>query len=155
MRCCLFSIGVLTVSIAAAGCVERTLQIDSEPQGALVYLNGQEAGRTPMRKSFIWYGTYDVVLRKEGYETLTTKEKVWAPLWQAPPFDLVADLVPAPLVDKHRVSYVLEPVTEESVDPNELAARGLRMREQLRGSRERETRAQQEAVLSGEEAAGE
>ena len=32
------------------GCgVQRTLQIESDPPGALVYLNGDEVGRTPMR----------------------------------------------------------------------------------------------------------
>ena len=63
-------LGLLLLFVAAVtGCnrVERNLQVTSNPPGALVYLNGQEAGRTPMNKSFVWYGTYDVQVRKEGY----------------------------------------------------------------------------------------
>src|SRR5688500_8387276 len=85
----LFFIMLLTLPLfAAPGCVQRTLQVESDPPGALVYLNGEEAGRTPMRKNFVWYGTYDVQLRKEGYHTLSRETKVWAPWWQWPPIDL-------------------------------------------------------------------
>ena len=57
-------------ALLGAGCgVERTLQVNSDPPGALVSLNGEEVGRTPMRKMFLWYGTYDLELRKDGYLT--------------------------------------------------------------------------------------
>lgn len=120
-----------------AGCnrVERTLQVDSDPPGALVYLNGQETGRTPMRKNFIWYGTYDVQVRKEGYQTISRRERVWAPIWQVPPFDLIAELVPFPLVDKHRVRYKLRPMSEEGAEPDQLIARAERMQRRLESSR--------------------
>src|SRR3954463_11491299 len=111
---------------AIVGCsrVDRSLQVTSNPPGALVYLNGEEAGRTPMNKSFVWYGTYDVQLRKEGYKTLSTKEQVWAPWWQIPPIDFVADLLPFPLHDQHKKSYTLTPATEEPEDTTDLLARG-------------------------------
>ena len=116
------------------GCVERTLQVTSEPSGALVYLNGDEVGRTPMRKTFTWYGTYDVELRKEGYETKVTQAKVWAPWWQIPPIDLFAELVPVPLQDNHAVGYTLDPVKPEQVDPQNVIDRAVQMRGRLRSS---------------------
>jgi hypothetical protein len=153
-RPALATIFLLMVGTSAGGfgCsrVERSLQVTSDPPGALVYLNGQEAGRTPMNRSFIWYGTYDVQLRKEGYKTLTTKEKVWAPWWQVPPIDLVADLLPFPLRDQHKKSYTLTPFTDAPEETGELLARGERLRGQLQGSREKETREKQEAALRGE-----
>jgi hypothetical protein len=48
---------------------QRTVDITSDPL-VLVYLNGEEIGRTPLRYDFIWYSDYDVVLRKDDYETL-------------------------------------------------------------------------------------
>ena len=117
------------------GCVERTLQVTSEPSGALVYLNGDEVGRTPMRKTFIYYGTYDVQLRKEGYETKTAQAKVWAPWWQIPPIDLFAELLPVPLQDNHAVSYTLDPVTPEQEDPQSVIDRAVQLRGRLRSSR--------------------
>jgi hypothetical protein len=121
----------LGTAAGAGGCVERELVIDSNPQGALVYLNGQEIGRTPLRKEFTWYGTYDVVVRKEGFETLKTQTPIIAPAWQWVPVDLAAELVPVPLKDTHRVSYTLKPVTEQQVDPDRLVQRGTNFRQRL------------------------
>ena len=132
---CLFpATGALAAALVAGGCVERTLQIRSEPPGALVYLNGEEAGRTPMRKTFIWYGTYDVQLRKEGYVTESAETKVWAPWWQVPPIDLVAEVLPVPLRDRHVVTYRLKQQTERQTDPALLLERAAGMRGRLRSS---------------------
>jgi hypothetical protein len=116
----------------AGGCVHRTLQVDSDPPGALVYLNGEEAGRTPMRKEFLWYGTYDVELRKEGYETLTRQEKVWAPWWQWPPFDLFAEAFP--VEDRHTAKYTMKPLTAQTTDPQQVLGRAVHMRDRLKSS---------------------
>jgi hypothetical protein len=119
-------------ALASGGCAHRTLQIDSDPQGALVYLNGEEVGRTPMRKEFLWYGTYDVQLRKEGYETLSRKEKVWAPWWQWPPIDLFAEALP--LEDNHVARYTMKPMTAQTTDPQQVLGRAVRMRSRLKSS---------------------
>ena len=118
--------------LLAGGCVHRTLQVDSSPPGALVYLNGEEVGRTPMRKEFLWYGTYDVQLRKEGYETLTAEEKVWAPWWQWPPIDLFAEALP--LEDNHVAHYTMKPVTAQITDPQQVLGRAVQMRRKLKSS---------------------
>ncbi len=49
-----------------AGCVERLITVHSSPAGALVYLNDEEIGRTPVSVPFKYYGTYDVRLEHEG-----------------------------------------------------------------------------------------
>ena len=124
---------VVLSAIAGGGCVQRTLQVESDPPGALVYLNGEEAGRTPMRKNFVWYGTYDVELRKDGYQTLNKPTQVWAPWWQVPPIDLFAELLP--LEDKHYARYSLRPQTEVQTAPEEILARAAKTRTRLRSSR--------------------
>ena len=128
-------VGATSVLATTGGCVERTLQIRSEPPGALVSLNGDEVGRTPMRKTFTWYGTYDVEVRKEGYVTKVAETKVWAPWWQIPPIDLVAEILPLPLQDNHVVSYRLEPVGEQQTDPQGVIDRAVRLRNRLQSSR--------------------
>ncbi len=124
----------LLALLGCAGCVERTLTVTSNPPGALVYLNDQEVGRTPLTRNFLWYGTYDLQIRKDGYKTIDARPRVWAPLWQIVPIDLVAELFPLPLVDRHRLSYTMKPVSEASFDPHALAARGIRERKKLRSS---------------------
>lgn len=117
--------------LVGGGCVERELAIDTEPQAALVYLNGQEVGRTPMRQSFLWYGTYDVEIRREGYNTVKTDAPVIAPWWQWVPFDFVAEILPFHLKDTHKLHYALTPASDEAVDPDALAQRGEQMRHEL------------------------
>jgi PEGA domain-containing protein len=128
----LFAVVVLVALTAGlGGCVERELQVNSDPQGALVYLNDQEVGRTPLRQDFTWYGTYDVAVRKDGYQTLKTESPVIAPWWQWIPFDFVADILPFRLKDSHALHYTLKPTPETAEDPDRLVQRGQAMRDQL------------------------
>jgi len=119
----------------ATGCVERRMTVTTEPAGALVYMNGQEIGRTPVTHDFLWYGTYDVQVRKAGYETLSTETPVIAPWWQWPPFDLFAELIPMRLTDHRKIHYTLDPTTSEQDDPQAILSRAEAMRGQLRGPR--------------------
>ena len=75
-----------------SGCVERTISINSEPAGALVYLNDVEIGRTPTTVPFTFYGTYSVRLEKEGYTTLNTSSEAKAPWWDNVGPDLFAEM---------------------------------------------------------------
>lgn len=97
-------------------CVERTLTINTEPQGATVVLNDQEVGKSPVRVPFTWYGDYDIIVRKEGHKTLLTHRRVDAPWYQWPVFDLFAEcLVPFTIRDERTLdTLVLEP----AVQPN-------------------------------------
>lgn len=112
------------------------MTITSEPEGALVYLNDQEVGRTPVTRDFVWYGNYDVQLRKDGYEPLRTETMVMAPWWQWPPFDLVADLLPLPLSDRRTLHYSMQETTSEHESPEQILSRAQELREQLRYGRE-------------------
>ena len=98
------------LAVGVGGCVEQTMKVDSDPPGALVYLNQQEIGRTPLTRDFKWYGDYDVILRLEGYETLKTHEKVIAPAWNWVPLDMLAELWPFPIRDQRSFSYKLSPL---------------------------------------------
>lgn len=111
------------------------MTIDSKPQGALVYLNGQEVGRTPLTRDFTWYGNYDVILRREGYETLKLHQRVNAPVWQWIPLDLAAELMPMRLQDKQHFSYALVPASTQPVDPAEIITRARQVEGELQSGR--------------------
>src|SRR5580704_3461621 len=90
---------LIACAAAGPGCVERTMTFTTNPPGSLLYLNGEEVGRTPLTRDFKWYGTYDVAIRKEGYQTLKTTQKVDYPIYQIIPLDLVAEVLPFRFVD--------------------------------------------------------
>jgi hypothetical protein len=119
----------------ASGCVQRTMRVESDPPGALVYMNSQEIGRTPLQRDFTWYGNYDVEVRRDGYQTLKTNTWVVAPWWQWPPFDLFAELWPGRLRDVRKIQYTLEPIPPEPAPVAEILSRAEKMRGQLEGSR--------------------
>ena len=118
-------------SALGAGCVERSMDVTSNPPGALVTANDQEVGRTPFTRQFIWYGTYEVQVRKEGYQTLKTGTPVIAPWWQWMPFDFIAEILPLRLEDHHEISYTLKPFSDEHFDPEAMARRAQGLRERL------------------------
>ena len=98
------------VMILLAGCVERKLTINTEPQGARVILNDQEIGASPVTVPFNWYGDYWVRINKEGYETLNTHRDLKAPLHDHLPFDFVAQILyPGHIVDAYEWTFALAP----------------------------------------------
>ena len=115
--------------VALGGCVERTMKIDSDPQGARVFVNDEEVGVTPAKFSFLWYGDYDLILRKDGYETLKTHYRIDAPWYQYPPIDLVAEcLIPTTIKDEHVLpTYRLKPASVPPV--REAVERAVQLRE--------------------------
>jgi PEGA domain-containing protein len=113
------------------GCVEQILTVNTNPKGALVELNGQELGRTPVTKHFTWYGTYEVILRADGYQTQKTTASVIAPWYQWVPFDIVFQLLPIPLKDHHVVKYDLIPTPPSSEPTPGILNRATQLKSQL------------------------
>lgn len=104
------------------GCVERRIEITSEPSGAMVWLNDQQVGRTPTEASFLYHGVYDVRLELPGYETLQTTGDADAPFYENAPIDLAAEALPMRIKNIQRWHYVLQPSLESTLDKAELEA---------------------------------
>ena len=96
-----------------SGCVERRYVVESDPPGALVLVNGQPIGTTPVDGYFQWYGKYDFTLIKDGYETKTFNEKLVAPWFQYPPIDFVSEnIYPGKIEDVRRLRFCLTPIVQ-------------------------------------------
>jgi len=99
----------LVAAVIIGGCVERKLTIKTEPQAALVVLNDEEIGTSPVTVSFEWYGDYNVRISKEGFETLKTHRKLKAPWYDKFPFDFFTMLNPERTVDEYEWTFELSP----------------------------------------------
>lgn len=95
----------------STGCVSRRLTVRSNPPGALVELDGERIGYTPVSVDFTYYATREMRLSKAGFETLTVLQPLKPPWYQVPPLDFVSDnLLPLKQVtDRHEVTYTLAP----------------------------------------------
>lgn len=121
---------VLILGFFAGGCVERRLTINTRPQGALVVLNDEEIGTSPVTVSFQWYGDYNVTIRKEGFETLKTHRKLKAPWYDAFPFDFFAQIVnPKRIVDSYEWTFQLAP--QKQISRQELIRQAEELKKQL------------------------
>lgn len=87
-------LALLAITPVLGGCLERTVTITSEPAGALVILNDEEIGRTPVETGFRYFGVYDVRLQREGFEPIVTEKEAVAPIWEYPGLDLLAIAAP-------------------------------------------------------------
>ena len=117
----------LVVALSTMGCVQRRMMIRSHPAGALVYLNGQEVGRTPVSTDFTYYGDFEVKLIKDGYETETIIQPVPTPWYQWPGIDFVAEnVVPQKIHDQRVLSYNLRPKVKQTPEQIRAAAEQLR-----------------------------
>ena len=108
----MLKMSVVAVVVAAilSGCVERKLTIVTEPSEAVVWLNDEEIGTTPVTVNFNWYGDYRVQITKPGYETLNTHQLLKRPLHDRPPFDFFAEVLwPGRIVDKYEWKFDLTP----------------------------------------------
>jgi hypothetical protein len=126
---------LLAIAAGLVACeTQRTITVTSEPAGALVFLNDEEVGRTPVTVPFTFYGTYSVRLELSGYDALWTKKKAAAPFWELPGPDLVALLVPDKRVDLHW-HYDLKPIPSvdgvSAIDEGALLDRAQQMRGML------------------------
>jgi hypothetical protein len=96
--------------LLSGGCVQRRMTIRTNPPGAQVYIDNQEIGRTPVSTDFVYYGRRDIRLVKDGYETLTVKQPIWAPWYEWPGLAFVAENVwPGEIRDERRFDYQMQP----------------------------------------------
>jgi hypothetical protein len=111
------AIGLVALSLFT-GCVERRFVIESDPPGALVLLNGQPLGATPVDGHFLYYGKYQFTLIKDGYETLQVEECFRPPWYEYFPLDFVSEtLYPGNIEDVRRPKvYQLSPRLQPRTD---------------------------------------
>jgi len=121
---------LILTTVMATGCVERELTINTQPQGAVVTLNDEEIGTSPVTVSFNWYGDYCVRISKEGYETLNTHRELAGPWYDSFPFDFFAQIASAKrTVDKYEWTFTLE--EKKQITQQELVEKAQQLRNQL------------------------
>jgi len=89
--------------------VRRSLTIRTDPPGALIYVNDQLKGESPVTYDFQWYGWHRVMVRKEGFERVEDRQLLRSPAYLWIPFDLAMELLPFPIRDERTWHYTLSP----------------------------------------------
>lgn len=105
------------------------MTIRSNPPGATVYVDQQQIGTTPVSHEFIYYGTRDIRLVADGYETLHILQPIKAPWYQWPgPLEFISEnLVPWEVRDEQLFSYVM--TAQQNPPREELLSRAEQTRQ--------------------------
>jgi hypothetical protein len=123
---------VAAAALMSAGCMQRRVEISSTPAGALVTVNDVELGLTPLSADFTYYGVYDVLLTKPGYEPLRVKARARAPIYEYPPLDLAANAMPWGVESVVTWDFELTPTPESTGDMRAMEAGVLERARALR-----------------------
>lgn len=96
--------------LAVSGCVRRRLTVRTSPPGAVVSVDNQTIGTTPAASSFVYYGTREVRIEKDGYRTETLRRRLNPPWYQVPPLDFITEtLWPWEIRDERVIDVELVP----------------------------------------------
>lgn len=99
------------------GCVERRFRVETSPPGAYVTVNNKPYGPAPVDVPFLYYGHYDILIQKEGFQTQRIREHVRAPWYAYPPFDLIVEnFIPLEVQDFRVFTYEMTPAVVPSAD---------------------------------------
>jgi len=139
------------LSLLAAGCVERTLMLRSDPPGAMVVVNGRDAGIAPVKVRFETYGVFEVVMSCPRRHRLREEVPVKPPWYEQMPLDFFAEIVwPFTIHDDHEATLTLKPLEEGSeagIDQRE-----QKLREQVERGEEAAPKTAPEGLPAGRQA---
>lgn len=120
--------------VVHSGCMQRRILVRSNPEGALVTIDQVPVGHSPVAVPFTYYGTREIRVEKDGYQTQKIKHRFAPPWYQIPPLDFISDnFWPREIHDDRIVDFSLSPM--ELVNENRLLDRA----DQLRGNASRGT----------------
>ena len=108
LRKVLLPLIMAVMALGLTGAVRKVATITSEPCGAKVWINNVYRGKTPVEIPYNWNWYYDIRIEKEGYETMCTRERFYAPVKHWIPFDFVAEVLPVNSDEPQWRNYTLE-----------------------------------------------
>ena len=128
---------IVTIIFVSAGCVTRTITVKTNPSNALVYIDNELAGESPVTIPFTYYGTRKIMIEKRDedgrltHERATAFEKIKAPVYEVFPLDFFSELLwPREIKDEHILNYDL--VKLESLSRKEQQEKVIKNAEELR-----------------------
>ncbi len=101
---------LLTLALVACGCrAHRTIEVVTDPPGALVVIDQSVVGTTPVEVEFWHYGVRRVTVSKPGFRTQSHQVSIVSPWYARFPIDIVSEVfIPVGWTDHHTIALTLE-----------------------------------------------
>ncbi len=119
---------VFLMLLSQLGCLRRRLTVRTNPSGAMVYVDRQPLGKTPVSHSFSYYGTRHFEIVKDGYRTEEFLRTFRPPWYEIPPLDFFTEtLWPFEKRDERIVDVQMVPDKPVPTEALVTSAEGLRL----------------------------
>lgn len=103
-----------TMFLLSSGCVRRRMTVRTNPPGATVSVDNQLIGTSPAATSFVYYGTREFRIERDGYRTETIRRKIKPPWYQLPVLEFFSEtLWPGEIRDERIIDIEMVPATVE------------------------------------------
>ncbi|TWU38763.1 PEGA domain protein [Novipirellula aureliae] len=103
---------ILVTMVTSSGCVRRRMTVRTSPSGATISVDNQVIGTSPAATSFVYYGTREIRVEKDGYRTETIRRRLNPPWYEYPGLDFISEtLWPGELRDERIIDIQLIPKT--------------------------------------------
>ena len=113
--------------LLSIGCLRRRMTVRTSPPGAMVYVDRQYIGLSPVSTNYTYYGTREIETVRDGYRTDKFLRKFNPPWYEIPPLDFVTEtLWPYEVRDERIIDVQMSP--ELSVPNDALIASGEQLR---------------------------
>lgn len=101
--------------LLSSGCVRRRMTVRTNPPGATVSVDNQLIGTSPAATSFVYYGTRELRIEKDGFRTETIRRKIKPPWYQLPVIEFFSEtLWPGEIRDERIIDVELVP---QAIEP--------------------------------------
>lgn len=122
---------VLLVLACSPGCVRRRMTVRTNPPGATISVDNQVIGSSPAAANFVYYGTREFRIEKDGFRTETIRRRFDPPWYEFPGVDFIAEtLWPGEIRDERIIDVELVP--KEMQPTEQVLERADSLRQQSR-----------------------
>ncbi len=109
---CVALIAISGLLLLLSGCVQRRMIVRTQPEGAFLTIDDKPIGHTPVSVPFTHYGTRELSIEKDGYESIKVDQPVKAPWYLLPPISFFTEnFSPKEIRDQHVFDFQLQPKT--------------------------------------------
>lgn len=99
------------------GCVRRRMMVRTNPPGATVSVDNQVIGTSPAATPFVYYGTREFRIERDGYRTETIRRQFHPPWYEFPGLDFISEtLWPGEIRDERIIDVEMVPLTREPTE---------------------------------------
>ncbi len=81
----------LLLGASQAGCIRKRMTVRTSPPGAMVYVDRQPIGLSPVSTNYTYYGTRNFEIVRDGYRTERFLRRFNPPWYAIPPLDFVSE----------------------------------------------------------------